>query len=105
MQFEASFGIASRGVELDPFEYISGEGELAWRRCPEEILLPPKFDLESSIRVSIETSVCIGQIETDQPIVVDYSVPTPRVLALVGPPYRWRVLAQSVDEFFDALGM
>ena len=89
-------------VELGWFELWSG-GLInrsgfrdEWLACPETIVAPPSID-PSSERIDVSTSLPIGQIDAEQPIVIDYSQNPPRVLALSYRKKDGRVQASWVE--------
>ena len=107
-QFEAVFGIKTEQVgfgfvRIDRF--VSGEQTEWWTSDITGVVSNngPFGGLRTT------SSLVIGDVADDMPMVIDYQVEIPRVLAvsddndsLHG---EWALVAPSVDEFLDRLGL
>lgn len=105
--FLDAFGIdlvAYAGM-LYGWKLIQDREAASWLECPDKILSPADLLQTSEPAPRPETSIAIGDVTHDQPIVVDFADEPPTVRALVSEEagVAWRTLSPSVDDFLDSL--
>lgn len=97
---ELRLGVGCKHLRLFDIEYITGRLVEEWKSAPAEYLGTPS-ESHPPGDIERESSVVIGEVESDAPLAVDFRTNPPSIVALTWP--GWTRVAESSAEFLDAL--